>query len=97
MDPKLSQRDMNCIVMFLATLAVSSLVVVTWALTRISSWIVPHDEVWGKMDREGAELEHYIAEAFHAARQLPTIEAIVGVVFLFLLWRALFTRQRAGS
>ena len=96
MDPKLSKPSMNHLIMFLATLAVSSLVVVTWALTRVSAWIVGHDEVWGKMDHEGATLEHYIAEAFLSERHLPTIEAIVGGVFLFLLWRALFARQKAG-
>lgn len=96
MDPKFSKPGMNHLIMFLAALAVSSLVGVTWALARVSAWIVSHDEVWGKMDNEGAELEHYIAEAFHAERHLPTIEAIVGGVFLFLLWRALFSRKVAG-
>jgi hypothetical protein len=97
MDPKFSKPGMNHLIMLLASLAVGSLVAVTWALTRVSAWIVGHDEVWGKMDNEGAKLEHYITEAFLSERYLPTIEAIVGGVFLFLLWRALFARQRAGA
>ncbi len=77
--------------MHLATLAVGALVFVTWALTKVSSWIVHHDEVWGKMDKEGAGLEHSIAENFNIAGflYLPAIEAVIGTVFLALLWRAL--------
>ena len=85
--------------MILAAFAVGSLVVVTWALTRVSAWIVSHDAVWGQMDKEGAELEHGIAEAFFVARDfyIPAVEAIVGVVFLFLLWRALSARQKVSE
>ena len=82
-------------IMTLATLAVTTLVVVTWALTRVSSWIVFHDRVWGQMDSEGAMLEHHIAEMFHVARGLyiPAVEVVVGIVFLFRLWRALSAGQ----
>ena len=83
--------DMKQNIMVLATLCVVSLVCVTWALTRVSSWIVFHDHVWGEMDAGGAKLEHSIAEWFHVARGLyiPAVEAVVGGVFLFLLWRTL--------
>jgi hypothetical protein len=86
---------MKPLIMLLATLAVGSLVAVTWALTRVSAWIVFHDPVWGQMDKEGAELEHGIAEAFLVARDfyIPAFEGIVGLVFLVLLWREL-TRQQ---
>jgi hypothetical protein len=82
---------MKLLIMLLATLAVSCLVVVTWALTRVSAWIVFHDPVWGQMDKEGASVEHGIAEAFLVARDLyiPMVEAVVGLLFLVLLWRAL--------
>ena len=82
---------MKPLIMLLATLAVSSLVAVTWALTRVSAWIVFHDPVWGQMDREGARVEHEVAEAFLVARDcyIPAIEAVLGIVFLVLLWRAL--------
>ena len=92
-------RDMKQIIMILAALAVGSLVIVTWALTRVSAWIVFHDPVWAQMDREGAKLEHSIAEAFLVARSfyIPAVEAVVGVVFLLLLWRALSARQKANE
>ena len=86
---------MKQLIMILATLAVVSLVSVTWALTRVSAWIVFHDHVWAEMDKEGARIEHEIAESFLIARSvyIPAVEAVVGLVFLFLLWRALSTRQ----
>ena len=82
---------MKPLIMLLATLEVTSLVAVTWALTRVSAWIVFHDPVWGQMDKEGAGLEHGIAEAFLVARDfyIPAVEAIVGLVLLVLLWRSL--------
>ena len=81
--------------MFLATLAVTSLVGVTWALARLSAWVVFHDAVWGQMDREGAWLEHDIAESFLVARDfcVPAFEAGLGILFLVLLWRALRRRD----
>ncbi len=86
-----TSRDMKLLIMLLASLAVISLVGVTYSLTRVSAWIVFHDSVWGQMDHEGADFEHAIAEAFLVAHDLyiPAIEAVVGVVFLVLLWRAL--------
>ena len=80
--------------MFLAASAVAALVLVTWAMTRVSAWIVFHDPVWGQMDKEGARLEHELAEAFLVARNvyLPAIEACLGVLFLALLWRQLSRR-----
>ncbi len=80
--------------MLLASVAVSCLVLVTWALTRVSAWIVLHDPVWDQMDREGAVTEHMIAECFLVARDfyIPAIEAVVGCAFIFLLWRMLFSK-----
>ena len=88
-------RDMKQLIMTLAVLAVVSLVYVTWALTRVSAWIVFHDHVWAEMDREGAKLEHNIAESFLVARgvYIPFVETVVGLLFLFLLWRALSAQQ----
>jgi hypothetical protein len=90
---------MKQVIMVLAALCVASLVTVTWALTRVSAWIVVHDPVWAQMDAEGAGLEHWIAEAFNIARWLhiPTIEAVIGSVFLFLLWRALTKPQESND
>ncbi len=83
--------NMKTLIMALAALALSSLVAVTWALTRVSAWIVFHDPVWGQMDREGARLEHAVAEVFLVARdfQIPIVEAVLGVFFLIVLWRVL--------
>jgi len=89
-----SSCDTKQLIMTMAALAVTSLVYVTWALTRISAWIVYHDHVWAEMDREGAKLEHKIAESFLIAHNvyIPAVEAVVGLVFLILLWRALSAR-----
>jgi heme/copper-type cytochrome/quinol oxidase subunit 2 len=78
-------------IMFLAALCVASLVTVTWALVRLSVWIVAHDSVWAEMDAKGASLEHQIAEWFLVAGlvYIPAVEFVIGGVFLFLLWRAL--------
>jgi hypothetical protein len=87
---------MKYLIMLLASVAVISLVTVTWLLTRVSAWIVGHDPVWDQMDKEGASFEHAVAEAFLVARNLyiPAIEAIIGIVFLVLLWRALPTQPK---
>ena len=84
-------RDMKQLIMFLATLAVTSLVYVTWSLMQVSTWIISHDPIWERMDSEGAGRELAIAEAFHFARfcRILEVEALIGSVFLFLLWRVL--------
>ena len=86
---------MKALVMCLAVAAVTALVAVTWAMTRVSAWIVFHDPVWGQMDKEGARLEHELAESFLVAREfyVPAIEASLGILFLGLLWRALAQRE----
>lgn len=87
-----ASRDTKNLIMTLAVAAVGSLIGMTWALTRVSAWIVFHDEVWERMDREGARMEHDLAEMFHIAGWLHivAIEAVVGVIFLVLLWRTLY-------
>ena len=94
-----TSRDMKLLIMLLASAAVISLVAVTWSLTRVSAWVVFHDPVWDQMDKEGAGLEHGIAEAFLVARDfyIPAIEAVVGVVFLVLLWRALPSQPKIDT
>lgn len=82
--------------MLLATLLIITLVTITWALTRVSAWIVLHDPVWNRMDKEGANVEHLIAEAFMAARNmyLPAFTAAIGFIFLVLLWRKLSDQSK---
>jgi hypothetical protein len=75
----------------------SWLLFVTWALGRISAWIVYHDSVWVQMNKEGAALEHILAETFFAADArgiLLVIEGICIVTFLVLLWHTLFRQGR---
>ena len=90
---------MKHLILLLASVCVVSLIVVTWALTRLSAWIVYHDSVWEKMDAEGARCEHGIAEVFLIAGglHLPAVEAVVGGVFLLMLWRALSRPPGASS
>jgi len=85
------------IIISATTLGVICLVALTWALTRICAWIVFHDPVWDKMDREGALTEHMIAEVVLVARDfyVPAIEAVLGCAFLVLLWRFLFLKGAA--
>jgi hypothetical protein len=90
---------MKSLMMLAAAFVVTSLVAVTWALTRISAWVVFHDSVWGQMDKEGAKLEHGIAEAFLVTRDfyIPAVEAVVGLLFLVLLWRVLPVQSRRSE
>ena len=85
--------------MILAASAVSSLVAVTWALTRLSAWVSTEDIVRGQMNRRGADVESWIADLFLGAQTvyLPVIEAVTGVVFLFLLWRTLYAKQKGSE
>jgi hypothetical protein len=88
------------VVMILAVIAVLSLLGVTWAMSRVSAWIVYHDPVWAQMDREGAVLEHALAECFLVAKDwlFLGIELLVCVTFLGLLWQMLFRDEHdAGS
>ena len=90
---------MKSVIMVLASLAVVLLVVVTWALARVSAWIIFHDPVWGQMDKEGAGLEHAIAEFGFEARDfyIPAVMAVVGIGFLVVLWRALPSQPKSDT
>ena len=72
------------VVMLLATIAVVSLLFVTWAMSRVSAWIVYHDAVWMQMEQEGAGLEHLLAEGFLVMkdRVIFTSELICCATFL---------------
>ncbi len=80
------------VVMLLAAIAVFSLLFVTWAMSRVSAWIVYHDPVWMQMEKEGAGLEHLLAEGFLAAKDwlFFTVELICCATFLGLLWYTLY-------
>jgi hypothetical protein len=87
-----NSKDARINLFILAAVCVAALLYTTHQMCRLSSWIVYHDHVWGEMDSNGHGSEHYAAEAFHQFRfwRGPIIEAIVGLVFLVLLWRHLF-------
>ena len=86
--------------MWLASFATVSLIFVTWAMTRVSVWIVGHDPVWAQMDREGAGLEHALAEAFLQAGVdgfIYIVEGICGIAFLWLLWHTLYRDEHRDA
>ena len=87
------------VVMILAAIAVVSLLFVTWAMSRVSAWIVYHDPVWMQMEKEGAGLEHLLAEGFLAMKDwlFFAIELICCVTFLGLLWHTLYRDEHKES
>jgi hypothetical protein len=74
--------------LLLSSITVGSLIFATWAMMRISKWIVFHDPVWGQMDKEGATIEHTLAEVFFQAQGLYVLPVmiILGVLWLWFLW-----------
>jgi hypothetical protein len=76
-----------------AAVMICGLLFSTWALGRISAWIVYHDAIWIQMNKEGAGLEHILAEGFFTANGhgvLVIVELLCGLGFLGLLWHVLF-------
>ena len=64
----------------------SLLMVTTWGMCRFSGWIVPRDDVEGRM----GNLNAMLAEVFFGwGNGLLWIEGLGGVVFLVLLWKEL--------
>jgi hypothetical protein len=87
------------VLMFLGVFATVSLIFTTWAMTRVSAWIVYHDPVWIQMSQEGATLEHGLAEAFFGVGHggfLVIIEAVCGIAFLVLLWHTLYRHEHTS-
>ena len=78
--------------MVLGTAATISLMFTTWAIVRISAWIVFHDAVGSQMITEGHALDDALAEAFFIGHNgsLLVAEAICGALFLGLLWHTLY-------
>ena len=77
----------------LASAIVITLLFSTWAMLRVSSWIVSHDAIWIQMNKDGSGLEHLLAEAFFTVGShglLLIVESLVGMGFLGLLWNLLF-------
>ena len=82
----------NTTIMSLATLAVGSLIFVTWAMTTISTWMVRQSIDDKFMQLDGISTEMFLMDAFwYFGRSviLPA-ESVVGILFLWLLWRRLY-------
>ena len=92
-------RDIKQTIMWLAAIAVISLVLVTWALGRLGTWITVQSSILSQMEKEGADLETDIAGMADGAHRayLPIVEAVVGIFFLYLLWRLLFSRRKESA
>jgi hypothetical protein len=87
---KFPAHEQKLVLMFLGTLAVASLLFTTWAMVRISSWIVFHDSVEYQIT---SKVDGFLVEAFFFCRDgswLLILEFICGVFFLGLLWRRLY-------
>jgi hypothetical protein len=79
--------------MFLGTFAVVSLMFTSWAMIRLSSWVVFHDSAGSQMTQEHDAIDSFLAEAFFLCRDgswLLVLEFVCGVFFLGLLWRRLY-------
>jgi hypothetical protein len=82
---------MRSITFLLASLCVAALLWITWEIGRLSRWVIPNDRLWSEMDNTGHVHEHYVLEAFHSVYPgVLWIEAMIGGVFLVMLYRILF-------
>jgi hypothetical protein len=70
----------------------------TWAVARISSFIVWNDDVWGKMEGKGFKLEWMLAEIIHQFRCTGLVPIVTcGVIVCGVaVWR-LRKGTRAGE
>jgi hypothetical protein len=86
-------NTMTRVVLFVtSTVAWAILVYLTSFVTKLASWVVYNDPVWSKMDADGLKREHMLCEILHAVKEFPftIVVAVVGLVFLGLLFRILF-------
>jgi hypothetical protein len=82
-------NEQKAILMFLGSLSVVSLMFTSWAMIRISTWIVGHDSV----EYQLGKLDDFLVEAFFICRDgawLFILEFFCGVFFLGLLWHRLY-------
>ena len=91
-----SIHERKMILMFLGTLAVVSLMFTTWAMVRISSWIVFHDPVESQIT---SRIDGVLVEAFFIGHGgcLVITEGICGMAFLGLLWHTLYRSEKKGN
>ncbi len=92
----MNPRQTEIFILFLTTFCIASLMWMTWEVWRISTFVIPSDDVWGRMDGTGYMRQHYLLEAMHGTGgvQVLAAEAATAALLLFLLYRRLF---RAGK
>ena len=95
----MTSSERRFVIFGLAVFAVVSLVFTTVAMIDVSSWVVYRDTVNGQMWAEGYRWEALVSEAFHAAGdvQVPLVECVVGIAFLYMLWRELYPTDSQAS
>ena len=79
----------------LAVLLAGAILGMTFVMGRMSSWVVGNDALNGRMDRDGGFVEHMVAELLRSQSGFGWVFIAVlffCVVFLALLWHALFGR-----
>ena len=93
---KFPSHERKMILMFLGTLAVVSLMFTTWAMVRISSWIVFHDSVEYQIT---SKIDGFLVEAFFFGNDgwLVITEGVCGIAFLGLLWHTLYRSEKKES
>jgi hypothetical protein len=93
---KFPVHERKMILMFLGTFAVISLMFTTWAMVRISSWIVFHDSVEYQIT---SKIDGFLVEAFFFGHGgwLVITEGVCGIVFLGLLWHTLYRSEKKES
>jgi hypothetical protein len=78
--------------MVLATFAAVSLLFTTWAMVRISSWIVSHGSVEYQITNR---TDDFLVEAFFfCGNWLLVLEFVCGSLFLALLWNTLYRSDK---
>ena len=90
---KFPANEQKAILMVLGSLAVISLMFTSWAMVRISVWIVGNDSVENQMSK----LDSALVEAFFICKDgawLLVLEFLCGVFFLGLLWHRLYRSKR---
>jgi len=89
-------HERKMILMCLGTMAVASLMFTTWAMVRISSWIVLHDSVEYQIT---SRIDGFLVDAFFIGRGgcFVIIEGICGIAFLGLLWHTLYRSEKKQS
>lgn len=89
-----SKLDKRRLIFGLACAAVITLLILTWAASRLGAWVIYNDSVHGLMMEQNAKTEFWITGAFFWLGKFfaVAIEGIVGFFFLRLLWSHLYGR-----